>query len=259
MKKEYRLLQILIIIALLLTSQILSVISYGHDFTFPFYDYSEGDVAYIINDEYQGINNTQPSIDIKSLNNNITSSQIELNLYGIPILDPSHGYRILINWNGVLNLNYIYILEIQNWNLAVPSTANITLCFAGGLSGFGISNGSYTRLCNSSGTPILTESRNNTVSLVGNSLVFPFNQTLITTPSKPVDVLVVTTYNSTTSEISGTSTSVINKTWIDSTEDKYILDLYNMVTAQIKINLVIFIGIIGIIVTSQVIYLKRRK
>lgn len=244
-----------------MTSQILSVISSGRDYSFPFYDYSEGDVAYIVNDVYQihSQNNEQPSVDIMSLNNNITSSQIELNLYGTPILDPSHGYRILINWNGVLNWSHIWHMEHQNWNLAVPSTANITLCFAGGISGFGISNGSYTRLCNSSGVPIFTELKNNTVSQVGNSIVFPYNQTLITTPSKPIDVLVITTYNSTKSDTSGTTTSVSNITWMDSTENSYIINFYKLATPHVKINLLVFIGMLGLIGASQVIYLKRRK
>ncbi len=239
-------------------SQISPLISYWQDYSFPISDCRE-DLAYIINDEYQK-RDKQPSIDIMSLNNNITSSQIELNLYGTPRLDPFHGYRILINWNGVLNWSHIWFMEHQDWNLAVPSTSNITLCFAGGLSGFGISNGSYTRLCNSSGTPIFTESKDNTVSLVGNSIVFPFNQTLITTSSKPVDVLVVTTYNITTSEISGNTTLFLNETWLDSNDgNSYVANLYKVASPLAKIDLIVFIGILGLIGAIQAIYLKRRK
>ncbi len=255
MNRKFRLLPaIAIIIGLVILPQITSIIA----IPLPKTEY-EGDVACVVDNEFEKFGK-QPAIDIMSLNNKVSSSQIELYLNGTPILDHSHGYRIIINWNGLINWGWISNWTHINWDLTIPPSSNITLCFAGGISGFGVTNGSYNRICNSSGIPIFTERNNNSVSIVGNSIIFPFNQTLITTPKNPVDILVLTTYNTTRLEIDENNiTTLLAITWMDSMKDNFIINLFTLMTLDNKIDFAVFMTMLVFLGVSQVIYLKKKK
>ncbi len=255
MNRKYRLLSVIaIIIGLVILPQITSIIAPHLPKT-----ECEGDVACIVDNEFEKMGK-QPSIDIMSFNNKVSSSQIELYLNGTPILDHSHGYRIIINWNGHLNRGWIGNWTHIYWDFVIPPSSNITLCFAGGISGFGVTNGSYNRICNSSGIPIFTEMNNDSVSIVGNSIIFPFNQTLITTSKNPYDILVLTTYNTTRLEINeDNTTTLLAITWMDSMKDHFIINLFTLVTLDNKINFAVFMTTLVFIGVSQVIYLKRRR
>jgi hypothetical protein len=255
--RKYRFVSILIIFGLILASQFSFVFSFGGDYSFPIIVY-ENDVACIINNEFEK-RDQQPVVDIWSLNNNITMSQLELRLFGIPILDHSHGYRIIINWNGLINWSYILNRSNINWDYAVSPTSNVTFCYAGGISGNGISNGSYTQLYNSTGNSVFTEFNNDNVIVDSNTIIFPFNQTLITTPSNPVNVLVLTTYNTTKSEISGETTTFLDVIWMDSIPDNYIINLFTLVTLDQRIDAIIFTSTLILLGALQAIYLKKRK
>ncbi len=247
----------LTIFGLILTSQIFFVISYGGNNSFPIIVY-ENDVACIINNEFEEYGQ-QPVVDIWSLNNNISTSQIELRLFGVPMLDSTHGYRIIINWNGYINWSYIYHWPYPNWDKAVSPTSNVTLCFAGGISGNGISNGSYTQLYNSIGNSVFSEFNNDNVFVDNNTIIFPFNQTLITTPLNPVDVLVFTTYSTTIPEISGETTTFLDVVWMDSIPDNYIINLFSLQTLFVRIDAIIFASTLILLGAFQIINLRRRK
>lgn len=257
MIRKYRFVSILIIFGLILTSQISFVISFGGNCSFPIIVY-ENDVVCIINNEFEK-RDQQPVVDIRSLNNNITMSQIELRLFGVPILDPSHGYRIIINWNGLINWSYLMNWPTVYWDYAFSPTSNVTLCYAGGISGNSISNGSYTQLYNSTGNSVFTEFNNDNVIVDNDTIIFPFNQTLITTPLNPVTVLVFTTYNTTKSEISGDTTTFLDVIWMDSIPNGYIINLFTLITLDQRIDAIIFTSALVFLGAFQVVYLKKRE
>ncbi|MDY6898556.1 MAG: hypothetical protein SWZ49_10840, partial [Cyanobacteriota bacterium] len=125
-----------------------------------------------MNDEFdksQAINqHNQSSIDFISLTTNSTSSQIILSFVGEPVIDPYHGYRVIIDWDKELRYWLIEKWPNVTWEKVITTNLNFTVCYAGGVSGLGIANGSYSEFYNSSGSLLYSEVNNNTVVAANN-------------------------------------------------------------------------------------------
>ncbi|MGC9780500.1 MAG: hypothetical protein HZR80_14735 [Candidatus Heimdallarchaeota archaeon] len=270
MNRKNRLLLLIIVFTGLLTS---SQVTFGGAFQVTA---NTSHVAFVVDNKYEGVTN-HSAIALKVFSNNVTSSQIKLSFYGTPILNQSYGYRIVIAWsemNNIIRSEMINIISIArwpdyfNWEKSVYPKSNFTQCYAGGVSGFGVVNGSYSEFYNSSGSLIFSEANNNSVILDGNSLIFPVNQTFVnktpingSTPLNPDhQFLAFATYNTTRTETFANGTTIIsNVTLMDALPDYYISYMYHIITHDSRINIVIFIGLIGLVGASQVIYLKRRR
>ncbi len=263
MNRKNRLLLLIIVFTGLLTS---SQVTFGGAFL---ETANAAHVACIVNNEFEGYTN-HSAIALKVFSNNVTSSQIKLSFYGTPILNRSYGYRIVIAWSETINFssicnwpNYFY------WEKTVYPKSNFTQCYAGGVSGFGVVNGSYSEFYNRSGSLIFSEANNNSVILDGNSLIFPVNQTLVgTTPlngSTPLNpdqqFLAFATYNATRTETFANGTTSISNVTLMSDLPAFRIGnvLFHLFTLDNRINIVVFIGIIGLVGASQVIFVKRRK
>ena len=257
MNIKVKLIPILIITYILTSTQITPVnaLYSGYHFNNPEYD---GDVAQIVNNEFVDYGN-QSSIDTKVINNDQNLTEIQLYLYGTPILDNNHGYRILICWNDKFEYEHLifYWGEHVNFDLAIPSQSNFTVCTAGGIKGLSITNGSYTALYDSTGSLVFSETNNNSVSIKDNSLIFPVDQSQITTADYPFNMLVVTTFNTTSYD--NTTSSFNNVTWMDSIPNEYIIHLFSLVSQDTNVDFIIYLGTIIMIGISRIIYVSKRK
>lgn len=219
-------------------------------------------VACIVNNKFEGYTNYS-AIALKEISSNITSSQIKLSFFGIPNLNSSHGYRIVISWNEPFNINGIaHWPDYFNWEQAVYPKSNFTQCYAGGVSGFGVVNGSYSEFYNDQGNLICSEINNNSVIIDGNSLVFIVNQSIIgLTPLNPDNqFLAFSNYNTTrTALCTNMPVSISNITLMDALP-AYLIDfMYHLITNEESIDFIIFISIIGLVGASQVLKLRKRK
>lgn len=229
----------------------------------------EGSCICIINDEFVS-NSTIPPIDLKSFSNNATSSEIKLEFFGTPILNnSSYGYRIVITWSGTINFSSIrHWPDRFNWEKSVYPEQSFTQCYAGGASGFGVVNGSYSEFYDSSGNLIFSETKNNSVLLQNDTLIFPVNQSLVgSTPpngNTPLDsknqFLAFTTFNTTKTEtFANGTTTIMNATWIDSISWYFMVNMFQLITLENRFRIGIFISIFGLIGASQVIFSKRKR
>ena len=102
------------------------------------------DVFRVVNNEFdksQAINqHNQSSIDFVGLTTNSTSSQIILSFVGEPVIDPFHGYRIIIDWYKELPKWLLEYWPNVTWEQLITPKSNFTVCYAGGVSGFDITN-----------------------------------------------------------------------------------------------------------------------
>ncbi len=263
MNRKYRLLPLIIIITGLITS---SQVACGGAFLVTA---NTTRVICVVNNEFEGWTN-HSAIALKVFSNNVTSSEIKLSFYGTPILNQSYGYRIVIAWSGLINLD-----NLSNWpgnfywEKSVFPNSNFTQCYAGGVSGFGVVNGSYSEFYNSSGGLIFSEVNNNSVILDGNSLIFPVNQTLVgSTPfNRSIQLndynylLAFANFNTTRTEtFANGTTSISNVTLMDELPVFLISNiLFHLLTLDSRIDIVVFISLIGLVGASQVIFIKRRS
>ena len=230
----------------------------------------QGDVCRVVNnvfDETQYYN--QSSIDIISLTTYPASSQIILSFFGEPVIDPSHGYRVIIDWNRELKVWLMERWPDVIWEVIVAPKSNFTVCYAGGVSGFGVVNGSYSKFYNSTGSLLLSELNNNTISLDEKSIIFNVNQTFApTTPLNPFnETLSFTTYNAiiftnyNTTETQNNGTTTLNVVWMDSLPQSIIIeDLFSLATTlNSNLGSMVVGSVIGLVGVCQVVYLKRRK
>ncbi len=256
-KNSLALISITIIVGLVFSSEI-NLIKASH-----LTDY-QGNVSRVANnvfDKTQQYN--QSSIDIVSLTTNTTSSQIILSFAGEPVIDPFHGYRIIIDWNKRLRWWLIGVWPNVTWENAIAPKSNFTVCYAGGVRGFDIENCSFSEFYDSSGNLIFSES-NNSIIVDGYSLVFSVNHSLV--PNARLNVydssynaFVFTNYN--TTETTANSTTITNVIWMDSIPYsliyEYIFHLATLDTANFGIAAVA--STIGLVGVCQVVYIKRRK
>lgn len=191
----------------------------------------QGDVCRVVNnvfDETQYYN--QSSIDIISLTTYPASSQIILSFVGEPVIDPSHGYRVIIDWNERLHIWLINSWPNVTWERIIGSKSSFTVCYAGGVSGFGVANGSYSEFYNSSGGLLFSELHNNSIIIEENSIIFSTNQTFVpTSPFNPYNetlgyhicnVVIFANYNTTVTETHTNGTTISNVVWMDALPNK---------------------------------------
>ncbi len=233
-------------------------------------DYQE-DVCRVVNNKLDQIQQyNQPSIDITNLTTNLVSSQIILRFVEEPVIDPSHGYRVIIDWNRELRLGLMdNVWPNVTWEKIIAPKSNFTVCYAGGVSGFGVVNGSYSEFYNSSGSLLLSELNNNSIISDENAIIFNVNQTFApTTPLNPFNetlsfttynAIVFTNYNTTENSASGTTT--LNVVWMDALPGKIIYEnLFHFVSyASANPGIVVIASTIGLVGVCQAVYLKRRK
>lgn len=235
-------------------------------------DYLE-DVFRVVNDEFdksQAINqHNQSSIDFISLTTNSTSSQIILSFVGEPVIDPYHGYRVIIDWDKELRYWLIEKWPNVTWEKVITTNLNFTVCYAGGVSGLGIANGSYSEFYNSSGSLLYSEVNNNTVVAANNSIIFSVNQTLIPNaqlntrdPSLGIityNAIIFTNYN--TTETTANSTTITNVVWMDSLPEAIIVEqLFMLATLDtISLRLTAAASTIALLGVCKVIFIKRRR
>lgn len=111
------------------------------------------DVVIIYDSTIAITNVCKPSVDISELDVSIPSLEIYFTFYGTPVIDVLHKYNVTIFWS-----------EFGD---------NYTNCFAGDW-GTGLIYGSKTVLVNSSGITYY-DYTNNTATVLGNTIIFPFN------------------------------------------------------------------------------------
>ncbi|HUT82001.1 MAG TPA: hypothetical protein VMZ29_12435 [Candidatus Bathyarchaeia archaeon] len=198
----------------------------------------------------------QPSIDIDTISSSPTFLQIELSLCTTPVIDANHGYRIIIGWTTEINGSYICDWEkYMHWEETIRPLANYTVCVAGGISMFGVTNGSLTVLNNSANDPIFYEMNNNTVTVDANNLIFQVNHTAVVAPVNPVGALIFTTYNVTTyNESSATFETV---TYADSLSTWYLGNLFDMYTLDTKINTIAISGFFSLV--SAILLVRNER
>ena len=234
-------------------------------------DYQE-DIARIVNNELDITQQyNQSSIDITSLTSNSTSSQVILSFVGEPVIDPNHGYRIIIDWNKQLHTWLIESWFNVTWEKTIAPKSNFTVCYAGGVSGFGVVNGSYSEFYNSSGSLLFSEVNNNSIIVNENSIIFNANQSLIpnarfstfneTQGFTTYNVLIVTTYNTTETYTNTNGTSTIsNVIWMDLLPESIIGRLFNLYTlCTSNPGIIIIASTIGFVGACQVMPLMKRK
>lgn len=189
------------------------------------------DIFRVVNnvlDETQEYN--QSSIDIISLSTNVTASQIILSFVGEPVIDQFHGYRVIIDWNERLHIWLINSWPNVTWERIIGSKSSFTVCYAGGVSGFGVANGSYSEFYDSSGGLLFSELHNNSIIVDDNSIIFSANQTFVpTSPFNPYNetlgyhicnVVIFTNYNTTVTETHTNGSTSSNVVWMDALPNK---------------------------------------
>ncbi len=192
----------------------------------------QGDVSRVVNNKFDVTlqDNQQPSIDITNLTTYPASLEIILSFVGEPVIDPSHGYRVIIDWNKRLDIWLINPWPNVTWEKIITSKSNFTVCYAGGVNDFGVANGSYSEFYNSSGSLLFSELNNNSIIMDEKSIIFNVNQTFApTTPLNPFnETLSFTTYNAiiftnyNTTETQNNGTTTLNVVWMDAIPGSFI-------------------------------------
>ncbi|NPE09683.1 MAG: hypothetical protein GNW80_15465 [Asgard group archaeon] len=231
----------------------------------------QGDLYRVVNNVLvENQLNNQPSIDITNLTTYPASSEIILSVVGEPVIDSSHGYRVIIDWNKPLGIGLIggYWPNVT-WEKIIASKSNFTVCYAGGVNDFGVANGSYSEFYNSSGSLLFSELNNNSIILDEKSIIFTVNQTFApTTPLNAFnETLSFTTYNAiiftnyNTTETHTNGTTILNVVWMDSLPESILYEvLFRIVTLDsANPGIMVVVCTIGLVGVCQVVYLKRRK
>ena len=228
------------------------------------------DVSRVVNDKYdESQYYSIPSIDITNLTINPASSEIILSFVGEPVIDPAHGYRVIIDWNQEPRLHMIDRWPNVTWEAIVAPNSNFTVCYAGGVSGFGVANGSYSKFYNSTGSLLFSELNNNSIISDEKSIIFTVNQTFA--PTTPLNThnetlgfttyntIIYTNYNTTETQTNGTTT--LNVVWMDSFPQWIIVELLFSLGSYASSNpgIMVVVSTIGLVGVCQVVYLKRRK
>lgn len=208
-----------------------------------------------------------------SLETNATSSQIILGLVGEPVIDQFHGYRVIIDWNKPLLMWLIDFWPNVTWENTITPKSNFTICYAGGVSGYDIVNGSYSEFYNKSGSLLYSEVNNNTVVTNNNSIIFTVNQTLVpntllnphnsTLGFTTFNAIVFTNYNTTITEtITNGSPTISSVIWMDALPDNvFVGNLFimgSLPNSNVGINSLIIISTFVMTVTSYLLYEKRK-
>ncbi|MHA1185731.1 MAG: hypothetical protein ACTSSK_02480 [Candidatus Heimdallarchaeota archaeon] len=154
-------------------------------------------VYHIINDSFVDMAEEVPQIDIQSFSHVVLTGRIVLNLKQPPIVNSSYEYRMLVCWDKIINLNPIKHWPDPDWENVIPPETNFTICVAGGVSWFGVTNGSYSAYYNSKGVLVYNESKSNSVIFVGNGLQYVIKQDYITDRYFADTVQIFTSYNAT--------------------------------------------------------------
>jgi len=233
----------------------------------------QSDIFRVVNnvlDETQEYN--QSSIDIVSLSTNVTSSQLILSFVGVPVIDQFHGYRVIIDWNKQLHIWLINAWPNVTWERIIGPKSSFTVCYAGGVSGFGVANGSYSEFYDSSGGLLFAELHNNSIALDGNSIIFTVNQTYVpTSPFNPYNetlgfhinnIVIFTNYNTTLTESYTNGNSISNVVWMDALPQKilseYLFHLGGLNPWDAGTSSIFIISSFVIAVTIYLIYERRR-
>ncbi|NHJ85983.1 MAG: hypothetical protein FK734_11010, partial [Asgard group archaeon] len=135
-----------------------------------------------------------PAINIDTLSFNEEESQLEVSFTGIPNINSTYEYRLMIAWDEYIGLGCTGDWRDPNWDLELYTTMNVTLCVAGGASWFGVQNGSYNSFVNGNNESILFEAANSSVFVEEHSLCFPVNTTYFTHVSSPAEFFVYTKF-----------------------------------------------------------------
>jgi len=256
MKIKKNIVYLTLLVGIIVTTQIVNCGARLETDPFPWSDDLQ-DVRRIVQNNISIDYYEQSSIDIDTISSSTDLLQIKLSLVNTPILDSNHGYRILIAWTGVINQSYICDWEhYMHWEETIKPMSNYTVCVAGGISMFGVTNGSLSVFNNSLNEPIHTEIHNNTVTIVDTTLVFLVNHTSVVNPSEPNYALVVTTYNETTYNESSATFETL--TYIDSLSSDYLRNLFKEASMDTKINAIIVVGLFSFVGVIIVIRRKRK-
>ncbi|MHA1156799.1 MAG: hypothetical protein ACTSQK_11895 [Candidatus Heimdallarchaeota archaeon] len=232
-------------------------------------DYQE-DVRRVVNNVIDGTQfYNQSSIDLANLTTNPASSQIILSFVGEPVIDSYHGYRVIIDWNKELKTWLIGKWPNVTWEAVVAPKSDFTVCYAGGVSGFGVVNGSYSEFYNSSGSLLLSELNNNSIILDEKSIIFNVNQTFAPTipfithsvvlSYKTDNAIIFTNYNTTETR---TDDKIVNVVWMDALPERIIEEVlfyFSYGYGPAYPGIMVIISAIGLVVVCQVVYLKRRR
>jgi len=165
-------------------------------------------VYHIINDSYVDQVEEVPQIDIQSFSHVVLTGRIVLRLRQPPIVNSSYEYRMLVCWDKIINLDPIEHWPDPDWDNVIPPATNFTICVAGGISWFGVTNGSYSAYYNSEGVLVFNESKSNSVLFVGNDLQYVIKQDFITDRYFADTVQIFTSYNATNTLIDSSGTEM---------------------------------------------------
>ncbi|MBN1329920.1 MAG: hypothetical protein JXA54_10640 [Candidatus Heimdallarchaeota archaeon] len=256
MRNKKTVLYFALLIGILTTTQIISGSAWKAR-PFPWSD-QLNDVQRIFQGELSFDFFDEPSVDIDTISSSPTFLQIELSLSTTPVIDTDHGYRIIIGWTTEINGSYICDWEnYMHWEETIRPLANYTVCVAGGISMFGVTNGSLTVLNNSVNDPTFYELQNNTVTIDDKSLIFQVNHTAVADPVNPVGALIVTTYNVTT--YNATSATFETITYADSLSSYYLGGIFGHHVQDTGMNIIVVISMSSLACLIQAILIKRRK
>lgn len=232
------------------------------------------DIYRVVNnvvDETQLYN--QSSIDITNLTTDPASSQIILSFFGEPVIDQFHGYRVIIDWNKELHIWLINSWPNVTWERIIAPKSSFTVCYAGGVSGLGVVNGSYSEFYSSSGGLLFSELHNNSIIVEGNSIIFSANQTFVpTSPFNPYNetlgyhicnVVIFANYNTTLTETHTYGSTTSNVVWMDALPNKilreYLFHVGGLNPFGAGISSIFIISSFVLTITFYLCYERRSK
>ncbi|MHA1435507.1 MAG: hypothetical protein ACTSO7_16820 [Candidatus Heimdallarchaeota archaeon] len=145
----------------------------------PAIDIYKNYVYHIKNDSFVDEVKEAPQIDIQSFSHVVLTGRIALRLKQPPIVNSSYEYRMLVCWDKRISLEPIEHWPDPDWENVIPPATNFTICVAGGISWYGVTNGSYSAYYDSKGVLVFNESKSNSVIFVDNELQYVIKQDFI--------------------------------------------------------------------------------
>ncbi len=190
----------------------------------PLVSISKNYVYHIKNDSFVDQVKEAPQIDIQSFSHVVLTGRIALKLKQPPIVNSSYEYRMLVCWDERINLEPIEHWPDPDWANVIPAATNFTICVAGGISWYGVTNGSYSAFYNSNDVLVFNESKSNSVLFVGNDLQYVIKQDFITDRYFADTVQIFTSYNATNIMTNSSGTEM----YLDAMRKKLIEDMFGL-------------------------------
>lgn len=165
-------------------------------------------VYHIKNDSFVDQVKEISQIDIQSFAHVVLTGRISLRLKQPPILNSCYEYRMLVCWDKRIYLEPIEHWPDPEWENVIPPETNFTICVAGGISWFGVTNGSFSAYYNSKGFLVFNETKSNSVILVDDKLQYVIKQDFITDRYSYETVQIFTSYNATNTLVNSSGTEM---------------------------------------------------